>query len=99
VFHVDRSETYVEKSKAYMKKTDAYVEIEQSPLGSMIDKTEQLLRDLVNKNLLPGKYFEKLKPSLQEAELPHLYYNRKDHKVGESLRPIVSGMKSPTQKI
>ena len=82
-----------------MKKTDAYVEIEQSPLQQVIEKTEQLLRDLVNKNLLPGKYFEKLTPSREEAELPHLYYNPKDHKVGEPLRPIVSGMKSPTQKI
>jgi hypothetical protein len=99
VFHVDRPETYIEKSIAYMKKTDAYQEIENSPLVTMIDKTEQLLRDLVNRKLLPGKYFEKLKPNPIDAELPHLYYNPKDHKVGEPLRPIVSGMKSPTQKI
>ena len=99
VFHVDRPETYIEKSIAYMKKTDAYQEIEESPLNSMIEKTEQLLRDLVHKKLLPGKYFQKLKPDPLDAELPHLYYNPKDHKVGEPLRPIVSGMKSPTQKI
>ena len=99
VFHVDRPETYIEKSIAYMKKTDAYQEIEKSPLVSMIEKTEQLLRDLVNRKLLPGKYFEKLTPNPLDAELPHLYYNPKDHKVGEPLRPIVSGMKSPTQKI
>ena len=99
VFHVDRPETYIEKSIAYMKKTDAYKEIEKSPLKEMNEKTEQLLRDLVNRNLLPGKYFEKLKPNPEEAELPHLYYNPKDHKVGEPLRPIVSGMKSPTQRI
>lgn len=99
VFHADKPETYIQKSIAYMKKTDAYLEIEKSPLGNMIEKTEQLLRDLVNRNVLPGKYFEKLKPNREEAELPHLYYNPKDHKVGEPLRPIVSGMKSPTQKI
>ena len=99
VFHVDRPDNYIQKSIAYMKKTVAYEEIDKSPLSSMIEKTEELLRDLVNRNLLPGKYFEKLKPNPQEAELPHLYYNPKDHKVGEPLRPIVSGMKSPTQKI
>lgn len=99
VFHLDKPENYIKKSIAYMQKTDAYVEINQSPLTSMIEKTEQLLINLVNKKLLPGKYFEKLKPNREEAELPHLYYNPKDHKVGEPLRPIVSGMKSPTQKI
>jgi len=96
VFHVDRPENYIKKSAAYMIKTDAYKEIEQSPLQGMIDRTEELLRDLVNRKLLPGKYFDKLKPNPTEAELPHLYYNPKDHKVGEPLRPIVSGMKSPT---
>jgi len=99
VFHIDRPEAYIQKSNAYMKKTNAYVEIEKSPLREIIDSTEQLLRNLVNKNLLPGKYFDKLKPNREEAELPHLYYNPKDHKVGEPLRPIVSGIKSPTQKI
>ena len=82
-----------------MKKTDAYKEIEKSPLREMIEKTEDLLRDLVNRKQLPGKFFDKLRPNPEEAELPHLYYNPKDHKVGEPLRPIVSGMKSPTQKI
>lgn len=99
VFHLDKPEKYIEKSIAYMKKTDAYIEIEKSPLGEMIEKTENLLRDLVNRKLLPGKYFQKLIPSRTEVELPHLYYNPKDHKIGEPLRPIVSGMKSPTQKI
>ena len=99
VFHVDKPENYIKKSITYMKKTDAYIEIEKSPLSSMIEKTEELLRNLVNRKLLPGKYFDKLKPNPKEAELPHLYYNPKDHKVGEPLRPIVSGIKSPTQKI
>ena len=48
---------------------------------------------------VPQYMLEKLRPSLTESELPHLYYNPKDHKIGEPLRPIVSGMKSPTQKI
>ena len=74
-----------------MKKTDAYRE--------MIEKTEHLLRDLINKNLSLAKYFDKLKPNHDEAELPHLYYNPKDYKIGESLRPNVSGMKSLTQRI
>ena len=82
-----------------MKKTDAYIEIEESPLSKMIENTENLLRDLMHRKLLPAKYFEKLRPNAIESELPHLYYNPKDHKVGEPLRPIVSGMKSPTQKI
>ncbi|CAF2959138.1 unnamed protein product [Rotaria sp. Silwood2] len=48
---------------------------------------------------MPQSLLDKLRPSMTESELPHLYYNPKDHKIDEPLRPIVSGMKSPLAKI
>ncbi|CAF3040859.1 unnamed protein product [Rotaria sp. Silwood2] len=101
VFHLGKPETYIEKSAQYMSKMNAYKEIEQSPLEDMIKSTEELLIDLVRRKLLPAKYLEKLRPSRKESEseLPHLYYNPKDHKIGEPLRPIVAGIKSPVAKI
>ncbi|CAF4053091.1 unnamed protein product [Rotaria magnacalcarata] len=53
---------------------------------------------LSNKRILQA-LLDKLRPSLIESELPHLYYNPKDHKINEPLRPIVSGMKSPLAKL
>ena len=47
----------------------------------------------------PQSLLEKLRPSPTESELSHLYYNPKDHKIGEPLRPSVSGIKSPPAKI
>ncbi|CAF3197885.1 unnamed protein product [Rotaria sp. Silwood2] len=99
VFHLGKPETYIEKSAQYMSKMNAYKEIDQSPLEHMIESTEELLIDLVRRKLLPAKYLEKLRPSRTESELPHLYYNPKDHKVGEPLRSIVAGIKSPIAKI
>ncbi|CAF3989165.1 unnamed protein product, partial [Rotaria sp. Silwood1] len=85
VFHLGKPEAYIEKSAQYMSKMNAYKEIEQSPLEDMIKNTEELLIDLVRRKLLPAKYLEKLRPSRTESELPHLYYNPKDHKIGEPL--------------
>jgi hypothetical protein len=65
----------------------------------MIQTTENLLEDLVKRNLLPQKSVEKLRTSVSECELSHLYYNPRDHKVGEPLRLIVSGIRPPTQNI
>ncbi|CAF4556945.1 unnamed protein product [Rotaria sp. Silwood2] len=48
---------------------------------------------------IPQSLLDKLRPSSAESELPHLYYNPEDHKLGEPLRPIVSGIKSPLVKI
>ncbi|CAF3770084.1 unnamed protein product [Rotaria socialis] len=48
---------------------------------------------------MPQYMLERLRPSDNDSELPHLCYNPKDHKIGEPLRPIVSGMKSPLAKI
>ncbi|CAF3363065.1 unnamed protein product [Rotaria sp. Silwood2] len=99
VFHADTKENYIEKSEAYMKKTSAYIEVPTSPLKEMIEKTDKFLRNLVSTKQMPQSLLDKLRPSMTESELPHLYYNPKDHKIGEPLRPIVSGIKSPLAKI
>ncbi|CAF2072614.1 unnamed protein product [Rotaria magnacalcarata] len=99
VFHVDIRENYIKKSEIYMNKTNAYIEIATSPLREMIEKTDKFLRNLVTKKQLPQYMLDRLRPSLKESELPHLYYNPKDHKIEEPLRPIVSGIKSPLAKI
>ncbi|CAM4791530.1 unnamed protein product [Rotaria magnacalcarata] len=99
VFHTDTRENYVKKSEIYMNKTNAYIEIQSSPLKEMIEKTDKFLRSLVSSKRIPQSLLDKLRPSLTESELPHLYYNPKDHKIGEPLRPIVSGMQSPLTKI
>ncbi|CAF3169858.1 unnamed protein product [Rotaria socialis] len=48
---------------------------------------------------MPQYIMERLQPSQSESELPHLYYNPKDHKIGEPLRPIVSEIKSLLAKL
>ncbi|CAF1946963.1 unnamed protein product [Rotaria magnacalcarata] len=82
-----------------MNKTNAYREIQSSPLRETIEKTDKFLRNLVSNKRIPQALLDKLRPSLIESELPHLYYNPKDHKINEPLRPIVSGMKSPLAKL
>ena len=71
----------------------------QNLIKEMIEKTDQFLRDLVRKKQMPQYMLNRLRPSPTESELPHLYYNPKDHKIEEPLRPIVSGIKSPLAKI
>ena len=99
VFHIDTREGYMKKSEIYMNRTNAYIEIAASPLQEMIEKTDKFLRNLVSKKQMPQYMLDRLRPSLTESELPHLYYNQKDHKIEEPLRPIVSGIKSPLTKI
>jgi len=64
-----------------------------------MQKTDKFLRNLVSSKRMPQALLDKLRPSLTESELPRLYYNPKDHKIGEPLRPIVSGMKSLLTKL
>ncbi|CAF5023877.1 unnamed protein product, partial [Rotaria sp. Silwood1] len=88
VFHADTHENYIKKSALYMNKTNAYIEIPTSPLKEMIETTDKFLRNLVSMKKMPQALLDKLRPSMTESELPHLYYNPKDHKIGEPLRPI-----------
>ncbi len=49
----------------------------------------------MNKHIAQRQY-EKLKVIKEEAELAHLYFLPKAHKPKTPLRPIMSGLKSPT---
>ena len=49
----------------------------------------------MNKHIAQKQY-EKLKVNREVAELAHLYFLPKAHKPGTPLRPIISGLKSPT---
>ena len=82
-----------------MTKTNAYIEIVTTPLQEMIEKTDEFLRSLVSNKRMPQYMLDRLRLSSTESELPHLYYNPKDHKISEPLRPIISGIKSPLSKL
>ncbi|CAF4405008.1 unnamed protein product [Didymodactylos carnosus] len=98
VLNIDLPQNYEKKSDIYMARTDAYMEINEHPLKRMIESTNLLLTDLLSKKRISKTVYEKLKPP-QDCELPHLYYNPKDHKPGAPLRPIVAQIKSPVARI
>ena len=81
------------------QKPNADVETPSSPLREIIAKTHKFLRSLVSSKQMPQAMLDKLRPSLTESESPHLYHKPKDHTLGEPLRPVVSGMKSPLAKL
>ncbi|CAF1170846.1 unnamed protein product [Didymodactylos carnosus] len=87
--NIGLSQNQEKKSDIYTARTDAYVEVNEHPLKKMIESTNLLLKDLLSKNRISKTVYGKMKPS-QGCELPHLYYNPKDHKPGAPLRLIVA---------
>ena len=100
VFHLGKSDDYRVKVQAYMTKTKAYQELgETNPLESLVERTNSFLRDLwVNKHITQ-RHYEKVNVNKEEAEIVHLYFLPKTHKPRTPLRPIMSGLKSPTTAI
>jgi hypothetical protein len=97
VFHLGKMDDYKMKAQMYMTKTKAYQDLGMTnPLESLVERTNNFLLGLsVNKHI-NQKQYEKLKVNKEEAELAHLYFLPKPHKPGTPLRPIMSGLKSPT---
>jgi hypothetical protein len=100
VFHLGNNDDYRIKTQIYMNKTKAYQDLGTiNPLESLVEQTNNLLYGLwVNKHIAQKQY-EKLRVKKEEAELAHLYFLPKAHKPDTPLRPIMSGLKSPTIKI
>ena len=82
-----------------MSRMNAYIKISTSPLKEIIEWRDKFLRNLVTKKKIPQYMLDRLRSSPTESELPHLYYDSKYHKIGEPLRSIVNGMKSPLAKV
>ncbi|CAF2107506.1 unnamed protein product [Rotaria magnacalcarata] len=80
-----------------MTKTKAYEDLGIiNPLHSLVERTNNFLLSLsVNKHIT-RKQYENLRVDKDEAELAHLYFLPKAHKPNTPLRPIISGLKSPT---
>lgn len=100
VFHLGKTDDYREKAQKYMTETKAYEHLGTiNPLESLVERTNNFLLGLsVNKHITLKQY-EKLRIKKEDAELAHLYFLPKAHKLGTPLRPIMSGLKSPTIKI
>lgn len=97
VFHLGKLDDYKEKTRMYMNKTQAYQDLgPTNPLETLVECTNSFLYGLwYNKHLSQIQY-ERLKVKKGEAELAHLYFLPKAHKANTPLRPIMSGLKSPT---
>ena len=100
VFHLGTKEDYRKKSDEYMAKTQAYQCLGQDdPLPDLVRRTNEYLLQLRLANWITQKQYELLSVNPIEAELAHLYYLPKAHKIGTPLRPIISSLKHPTTKI
>ena len=100
VFHLGKSDDYRVKAQAYMTKTKAYQELgEANHLESLVERTNSFLRDLLVNKHITQRHYEKLKVNKEEAEIAHLYFLPKTHKPRTPLKPIMSGLKSPTNAL
>jgi len=100
VFHLGKRDDYKVKAQTYMTKTKASQDLgTTNPVESLVERTNNFLYGLwVNKHISQNQY-EKLKVKKEVAELAHLYFLPKAHKPKTPLRPIMSGLKSPTIEI
>jgi hypothetical protein len=97
VFHLRKDDDYTVKAQAYMSRTKAYQDLGTiNPLEALVERTNHFLLGLFVNKHITQKHYEKLKVKKEEAELAHLYFLPKAHKPRTPLRPIMSGLKSPT---
>ena len=100
VFHLGKSDDYRVKAQAYMTKTKACQElVELNLLESLAERTNSFLRDLLVNKHITQRHYEKIKVNKEEPKIAHLYVLSKTHKPRTPLRPIMSGLKSPTTAI
>jgi hypothetical protein len=83
VFHLGSMEDYRQKAIAYMNKTCAYEHVKdnKSPLAYNLLLVITLLDRFLKRKSITQKQYVAMKPNQNKAELGHLYFLPKPHKV------------------
>ena len=84
VFHLGNTADYEEKAKNYMQRTGAYEEVknERCPLVDNLSAVITLLDKLLRNGAISRQQYSTMIPNRAQAELGHLYFLPKPHKVG-----------------
>ena len=80
-FYVGSAKDFEEKANKYFMDTNAFVELLENPFNQILDKVCRLLNQLSSKKLIQPWQCKKMLPDVKKAELSHLYFNPKTHKV------------------
>ena len=86
VFYLGHADDYHRKAMEYMNKTAAYQEITTgiNPCNDHVQVVLSLIDPLLNKGAINLKIWRaNMRPSINQIELAHLYFNPKPHKVSD----------------
>ncbi len=80
-FYIGLAGEFEKKVDKFFSDTNAFVELSYNPFNEILDGVIQLLDTLQSKKLILQWQYKKMMPDREKAELPHLYFNPKTHKV------------------
>lgn len=90
-------EEYINKVKSMLSDTTTYKRLQKDPTSVFQKKANTLIDYLFNSSFISD--FQKKNMKIHNSVPPKLYCLRKTHKQGLHLRPIVSGIDSPSSSI
>ena len=80
-FYIGLASEFEKKVERFFSDTNAFVELSYNPFDEVLSDVIQLLDTLQSKKLIWQWQYKKMMPDREQAELPHLYFNPKTHKV------------------
>lgn len=80
-FYIGSSIEYEKKVQKYFSDTNAFTELNNNPFNEILDKVIRLLNQLAGKKCITQGQCKDMMPDRKTAELSHLYFNPKTHKV------------------
>ncbi|CAF0855175.1 unnamed protein product [Didymodactylos carnosus] len=98
-FYIGLANEFEKKAEKFFSDTNAFIELSDNPFNEIFGKVVQLLDKFQSKKFILQWQFKKMMPDREEAELAHLYFNPKTHKVDIPVRPIENTIRAPTTKI
>lgn len=80
-FYIGSAMNFEEKAQKYFNQTNAFIELTNNPFKEILNNVCQFLNKLATNKLILQKQCKQMLPDRDNAQLAHLYFNPKIHKV------------------
>jgi hypothetical protein len=80
-FYIGSAENFEQKVQTYFTDTNAFDQLSENPFNEILNRITQVLKTLASKKLILQWQLKQMLPDPKKAELSHVYFNPKTHKV------------------
>ena len=96
---VQTKDDYLERATSHLADADTYQQLPDDETPSLVSDINSYITYLRSRRVIPYRTFKQLTLDPTQVRTQRIYFPLKTHKTPHAIRPVVSGVSGPTEKL